>query len=86
LILSARVVIGSAGLPVGQVVAAIAVFTVIAAISVAAPVVGYRLAPANARAWLGGLKMWLAANNAAVTMTLFFVIGVVLIGKGIGSL
>ena len=86
LILSAGVVIGTAGLPVGQVVATIVVFTIIAAISVAAPVVGYRFAQAKARVWLGGLEKWLTANNTTVTMTLLFLIGVVLIGKGIGAL
>ena len=86
LIVGAGVIIGSAGLPAGQVVVTIAVFTIIAALSVAAPVVGYRLGQAKARVWLGSLKTWLTANNAAVMMTLVFVVGVVLIGKGIGSL
>jgi len=53
---------------------------------VAVPVVGHSLAPAKAHAWLSSLKNWLIANDASVMVTLFLVIGVVLIGKGIDAL
>ncbi|HEU0240943.1 MAG TPA: GAP family protein [Micromonosporaceae bacterium] len=86
LILGAGVAIGSANLPVGRIVVTVAVFTVVAAISVAAPVIAYRLDRQRASAWLTGLKTWLVANNATVMVVLLLVIGVVLIGKGIGAL
>jgi len=57
-----------------------------AAISVAAPVIAYRLARQRASAWLTGLKTWLVANNVTVMVVLLLVIGVVLIGKGIEAL
>jgi hypothetical protein len=86
MILGAGVSIGSAGLPISQIVVTIAVFTIVAAVSVAAPVVVYRLSQEKAHTWLTSLKTWLISNNATVMMTLFLVIGVVLIGKGIGTL
>jgi hypothetical protein len=85
MILAAGVAIGSAKLPVGQIVVVIAIFTVIAASTVAAPVIAYRLAPQKAGVWLADMRTWLVANNATVMVTLFAIIGVVLIGKGIGG-
>jgi threonine/homoserine/homoserine lactone efflux protein len=86
LILGAGVQIGQARLPVGEIVVVIVVFTIIAASTVAIPVIAYRTAPDRAQQWLGSLKTWLIANNATVMMILLAVIGVVLIGQGIHSL
>jgi threonine/homoserine/homoserine lactone efflux protein len=85
MILGAAVAIGQANLSVGQIVAEIAIFTVIAASTVAVPLIAYHLAPVRARTILDEMKTWLVANNSTVMMTLFAVIGVVLIGKGIGG-
>ena len=78
--------IGSAGLSVGGEAAAIAVFTVIAASTVAVPVIGYLVAAERMRGPLDSLKKWLQDNNATVMAVLILVIGAVLIGKGIGGL
>jgi threonine/homoserine/homoserine lactone efflux protein len=86
MILAASVTIGQAKLPVGQIVIVILIFTLIAASTVAAPVIVYRAEPVKAQAWLESMKIWLVANNATVMMMLFAIIGVVLIGKGIGGL
>jgi threonine/homoserine/homoserine lactone efflux protein len=86
LTLGAGVAIGQAKLPVGQIVVAIAIFTIIAASTVAVPVIAYRAAPAKAQPWLASMKTWLVANNATVMMILLAVIGVVLVGKGIDGL
>jgi threonine/homoserine/homoserine lactone efflux protein len=86
LVLGAGVAVGAAHLPVGEDVAAIAVFTVLASSTVAAPVAVYVSARSTARTWLTGLKTWLVANNATVLTVLIVVIGAVLIGKGIGGL
>ncbi|HEY2791367.1 MAG TPA: GAP family protein [Micromonosporaceae bacterium] len=86
MIIGTGTAIGAAKLPVGQIVVVIAIFTVIAASTVAAPVLVHRLERARAEEWLTSMKTWLTANNATVMMTLFAVIGVVLIGKGIGGL
>ena len=83
---AAGVAIGSAGLAVGGEVVAIAVFTVIAASTVAVPVIAYLLAADRMRAPLESLKAWLQGNNTVVMSLLLLVLGVVLIGKGIGGL
>lgn len=82
---AAGVAIGSESLPVGQVVIAIAIFTVIAASSVALPVIAYLAAASKMAGPLEALRKWLVHNNAAVMSVLLLVIGVVVIGKGIGS-
>ncbi|PYE17488.1 Sap-like sulfolipid-1-addressing protein [Williamsia limnetica] len=83
---AAGVTIGGASLSVGQQVGAVAVFTVIAASTVAIPVIGYLVAAQRLRAPLDALKQWLQTNNATVMAVLILVIGIVLIGKGIGGL
>lgn len=82
---SAGIVVGSAGLSVGSEILAIAVFTVIAVISVAAPVIAYLVAADRMRGPLDALRGWLVHNNATVMAVLLLVIGVSVIGKGIGS-
>ena len=81
----AGVVIGSAQLPTGDLVVAVVVFTVIAAASVAVPVIGYLLASSSLTRPLESLRGWLVHNNATVMAVLLLVIGVTLIGKGLGS-
>jgi uncharacterized membrane protein len=63
----------------------VAIYTVIAASTVAIPVVAYAVARDRMRAPLDRAKSWLEANNAAVMSVLFLVIGAVLVGKGIGG-
>jgi hypothetical protein len=82
---SAGLIIGLAGLSTGSVVVVILVFTVIAAITVAVPVVAYLVAPARMGGPLDRLRTWLVHNNATIMSVLLLVIGVVVIGKGIGS-
>ena len=84
--IAAGVAIGGAGISLGQEAVAIAVFTVIAASTVAVPVVAYLFASDKMRGPLDRLKAWLQQNNATVMAVLVLVIGVVLIGKGISGL
>ncbi|WP_374009272.1 GAP family protein [Leifsonia sp. LS-T14] len=85
LAVSAGVAIGTAGLSAGAIVVAEAIFVIIAAITVAVPVIGYLIAADRMRGPLDGLRGWLLRNNATVMAVLLLVIGTVLIGKGIGS-
>ena len=78
--------IGGDDLSAGEAVVAIAVFTVIAASTVALPVLGFLLAHERMRRPLDELRTWLQANNVAVMSVLLLVIGVVLLGQGIGGL
>ncbi|MGH1547706.1 GAP family protein [Leifsonia poae] len=82
---SAGVAIGTAGLSVGSAVVVIVVFTLVAAISVLIPVVGYLVAASTFTKPLDSLRGWLVAHNVAVMSVLLLVIGVVMIGKGIAA-
>ncbi|GAA4739931.1 hypothetical protein GCM10023350_25430 [Nocardioides endophyticus] len=78
--------IGSAGLGTSEVVAAIAIFTLIAASTGGG---ARRRLPRRARAAAsaaGRAAHWLQANHVAVMSVLLLVIGVVLLGQGIGGL
>lgn len=82
---AAGLAVGSAGLDPGAVVLALVVFTLVAAASVAVPVIAYLVASDRMAAPLERLRGWLVHNNATVMAVLLLVIGVVMIGKGIGS-
>jgi threonine/homoserine/homoserine lactone efflux protein len=84
--LGAGTTIGAAHLSAGGEVVSVAVFTVLAASTVAGPVVAYLAARERMTAALPALRGWLAQNNATVMTVLMLVLGVVLIGKGIGGL
>jgi Protein of unknown function (DUF2910). len=81
----AGVAIGTAGLSAGSATVVILVFVIVAASSVAIPVIGYLVAADAMRGPLDSLRGWLVGNNATVMAVLLLVIGVVLVGKGIGS-
>lgn len=81
----AGLVIGGADLELGSTVVAILVFTLIAACSVAIPVIAYLVAAKSMAGPLEALRTWLVQNNATVMAVLLLVIGAVLIGKGIAS-
>ncbi|WP_448811633.1 GAP family protein [Agromyces bauzanensis] len=82
---AAGLAVGSARLDIGAVVLALVIFTLIAAASVAVPVIAYLVASDRMAAPLERLRGWLVHNNATVMAVLLVVIGVVLIGKGIGN-
>jgi threonine/homoserine/homoserine lactone efflux protein len=82
---AAGVAIGGGNLDGGATVLAVVVFTVVAASTVAIPVIAYVAASAKMAGPLETLRTWLVHNNSTVMAVLLLVIGVVLIGKGIGS-
>lgn len=84
--LGAGTTIGAAHLSGSDEVISVLVFTVIACSTVAVPVIGYLSARSRLEATLNHLRDWLTQNNATVMSLLLLVIGVVLLGKGIGSL
>ncbi len=83
---AAGVAIGGAGLSVGSEVVAVAIYTVLAASTVAIPVIAFLIARDRMRRPLDGARARLQENNTTVMAVLLLVIGVVLIGKGIGAL
>jgi threonine/homoserine/homoserine lactone efflux protein len=81
----AGVIIGTSGLSGGELTLVLILYVLIAASSVAIPVLAYLFASARMTAPLQSLRVWLVQNNATVMAVLLLVIGVVMIGKGIGK-
>ena len=82
---AAGIAVGSADLALDRSAITIALYTVIAASTVAVPVIAYLAAAARMAAPLATLRTWLVHNSSTVMAVLLLVIGVLLIGKGIGS-
>jgi threonine/homoserine/homoserine lactone efflux protein len=77
--------IAQAGLSSGENVAAVAVFVVIASVTVVGPVVFYLLATDRATGPLASLKEFMSRHNAAITMVILLVLGAKLLGQGLGG-
>jgi threonine/homoserine/homoserine lactone efflux protein len=84
--IAAGVAIGAGGLSGGQESVAVIVYVVIAASTVAVPVIAYAAATDRMRSPLDELKSWLEANNATVMAVLLLVIGFIVFGRGLGGL
>lgn len=84
--LAAGVTIGGAGLSGSDTTVALVVFVVLAASSVAVPVLAFLVAREQMQKPLDELRTWLTDNNATVMAVLMLVIGVALAGKGLGGL
>jgi Sap, sulfolipid-1-addressing protein len=78
--------IAQTGIAAGQQAIAYAVFTVIATLGVAAPVVIYFAMGTRSGELLGRLKGWMRRHDAVILGVVLVVIGVTLIGDGIGGL
>ena len=74
------------GLSTTDAIVAIAVFVVIASLTIAGPVLYALIGGEKARAALDSAKAWLDTHNAAVMAVLFLVFGVDLIAKGLPPL
>jgi len=85
LAVAAGLAIGSSSVVAWQQVIAIIIFVLIASCTIVVPVVAYLVASKAMRGPLDNLRHWLAANNATIMAVLMFVIGFVVIGKGIGQ-
>lgn len=85
-------VAAAAGLAIGQqtdggaAAVALLVFTLIAALTVLLPVLVFLAAPRKATEVLDHIREWLTANNTAIMVVLFVVLGGQLLGKGLGGL
>ncbi|RVW03816.1 GAP family protein [Rhodococcus xishaensis] len=85
MIVGAAVAVTQLGVGGAAIVVAGTVFTVLAASTVAVPVIVYFTMRDRATGWLNDLKAWLTTNNAAVMAVLLLVIGASLIGRGISG-
>ena len=83
----AGVIIGGAeaGLETSAQVVSIAIFTLVAAATVAVPVIAYLVASDRMAGPLESMHQWLVKENATVMAVLLLVIGVAMIGKGLAS-
>ncbi len=84
--IAAGLAIAAGGLTGGETVLAVAIFVVLAASTVAVPVVAYLIASDRMAGPLERLKVWLQQHNAAIMGILLLVLGTVLVGKGLGGL
>lgn len=73
-------------LPTSQAVWSLAVFVIVASLSIAIPVIYYLVGGENAKTRLDELRDWLAVHNNAVMAVLFLVFGIDLIAKGLAPL
>jgi hypothetical protein len=86
LIAGAAVAIAQADLSTDESAVAVLVFTLIGAVGVAIPTLGYLFMGERIQPSLDRAKEWLASNNAIVMSVLLLVIGATLLGKGLSSL
>jgi hypothetical protein len=86
LILGAAAGLGQLDLSTGDAIVALAVFVVVASLSIIFAVLYDLFGGERAQHTLNEMREWLTQHNYAVMATLFLVFGVVLISKGIGLL
>jgi threonine/homoserine/homoserine lactone efflux protein len=86
LIVAGMAAIAQTGIPPGEQAVALTVFTLIASIGVAVPVVIYFALGDRSAQLLDRLKTWMAQNNAVIMAVLLLVIGVKLVGDAISGL
>jgi threonine/homoserine/homoserine lactone efflux protein len=85
LIVAGATAIARTGIPAGEQAGALAIFTVIASLGVAAPLVMVFALGERSSGLLDRLKAWLTHNNAVIMTVLLVVIGVKLIGDAISG-
>lgn len=83
---SAGVIISGAGLSTSATVIATSVFILCSISTVLIPVVAYLFAADRLITPLEAVHAWLVRENATITSVLLLVIGVLMFGKGLGSL
>lgn len=83
LTIAAAASISSSGLPVGEQIAALAIFVVVASLGLLTPLGVFLVMGERAKNMLGNWKEWAARHNIAVMAVLFFVFGLKLLGDGI---
>lgn len=82
---AAGAVIGRADLDVIGITVTIAIFVLVASLTVLVPVLFTVVAPKSAAEALVSIRTWLTLHNAAIMTVLFAVLGVQVLGKGLGA-
>jgi threonine/homoserine/homoserine lactone efflux protein len=78
--------ISSAGIPVPQQIATLAIFVIIGSLGVVTPLVLYLTMGERAKLTLGNWREWAVQHNVAVLAVVFFILGLKLLGDGISIL
>ena len=78
--------IGEARLATGPAIGAGAVFTAIALATCIVPILAYLIVGSRLDEGLASAKTWLTANDRTVAMVMFFVLGTMMVGRGIEAL
>jgi threonine/homoserine/homoserine lactone efflux protein len=78
--------IAQAGVSAGDEVIAVAVFVVLASVTVVGSVVAYLVAPSRVGGPLESLKAFMATHSAVIMMVIFLVLGAKVLGQGLGGL
>lgn len=86
LTVAAAAAIGGAGLDTGEEAVVVAVYVLLASVTLIVPVVGYFVARQQMTPVLDEMKQWLQTNNATVMTVLFAVLGAKVLGDGIAIL
>lgn len=84
--LASAITIASAGLSAAQSVGVVAVYTVVACLGVATPIVAMLILGDGADEVLSGWQSWLDRHNTAMMAVIYLIFGVILVGKGIGGI
>jgi threonine/homoserine/homoserine lactone efflux protein len=82
---AAAAAIAQAGVSVGEDVIAVAIFVVIASVTVVGAVLFYLVAAERAAKPLDSIKTFMAAHNNVIMMVILLILGAKLIGDGIGG-
>jgi hypothetical protein len=83
LTVAAATTIAASGISSGEQIGVLAIFILLASVTVAAPVLTYLVMGHRADEPLNAMKTWLVAHNDAVMAVLFLVFGVKLLGDGL---
>ncbi len=83
LTVAASTTIAAAGLSTGEEIGVLAVFIVLASVTVAVPVLAYLVLGHKADGALNSMKAWLIGHNDAVMAVLLLVFGMKLLGDGL---
>lgn len=78
--------IARAGLSQGEALSALAVFVILASVTVLGPVVYFLVAGERASGPLASMKQFMAEHNTAIMIAVLLILGVKLIGAGVGGL
>ena len=82
---ASAITISTAGLTAGQVGVVVAVYTVLASLGVATPIVTVLVLGDRSDAVLTGWQSWLDHHNTAMMAVIYLVFGVILLGRGIAG-